>query len=153
MGPRPLLALSLGWLLVVAVVAAVTFVVVDRAGRGVGQASAARTVAPLPTDGAGQPTPSSSATDPPTPAPTDSPTVQTPTSRTVSFTTPGGTVVATCVGTTLSLGSITPFDGWRFEKDSEDGGLEVAFVNRGDGDDEVEIVLACVDGSPERVSK
>ena len=150
MGPRPLLALSLGWLLVVAVVAAVTFVVVDRAGRGVGQASAARTVAPLPTDAAGQPTSGSSATVPPTP--TDTPTVPPVEPRTVSFTTPGGTVVATCVGTELSLGSITPFDGWRFEKDTEDGGLEVKFVPRGDGDDEVEMILLCVDGSPERVS-
>ncbi len=155
MGPRPLVALSLGWLLVVTVVAAVTFVVVDRAGRGVGQASAARTVAPLPTDQAVPPSPGATPEVPPAPTPSGGETtaVRPVEPRTVSFTTPGGTVVASCAGAELSLESITPFDGWRFEEDTEHDGFEVAFVPGGDGDDEVEIILACVGGSPQRVSK
>jgi biotin carboxyl carrier protein len=158
MGRRPLLGMALGWVLVVVAVATVTFVVVDRAGRGVGQASAARTVAPMPsvtasaTSGAAPATssaPTPSSEPPVTPGPGATP--HQPVARTASFTTESGTVVATCVGTVLSLGSITVRDGWRFEKESEDGGLEVKFSPREADGDEVEVVLGCVDGTPTRV--
>ena len=80
MGRRPLLAMSLGWVLVVVAVAAVTFVVVDRAGRGVGQASAARTVAALPSGPTVPPTPTPVSTTPSsTPSPTAAPTRPAPT--------------------------------------------------------------------------
>lgn len=175
MGRRPLLAMALGWVLVVAAVAAVTFVVVDRAGRGVGQASAARTVAPLPSRSVSPPpspgpatstaTPSSTPTPvtarsaaapSPTrtsrrPTPTPTPAVRPAGTRTASFTTEGGTVVASCAGTVLTLGSITPRDGWRFEKESEHGGLEVKFTAREEDVDDVEIVLGCVRGTPTRL--
>ena len=49
MGRRPLVAMVAGWFAVVLAVAAITFVVVDRAGRGVGRASAAETVAVVAT--------------------------------------------------------------------------------------------------------
>ena len=174
MGRRPLLAMALGWILVVAAVAAVTFVVVDRAGRAVGQASAARTVAPLPSRSvspppapspatrtatpSSTPTPATARTTAPSPtrtssrpAPTPTPAVRPAATRTASFTTEGGTVVASCAGTVLTLGSITPRDGWRFEKESEHGGLEVKFKAREEDVDDVEIVIGCVRGSPTRL--
>ncbi|HET6967597.1 MAG TPA: hypothetical protein VFI44_04925 [Ornithinibacter sp.] len=171
MGRRPLLAMALGWVLVVVAVAAVTFVVVDRAGRGVGQASAARTVAALPS-GAASPSPSSTpATTPParssspTPAPTRTPApapprtsrppapARTPAARpaltrTSSFTTDGGTVVVSCDKAVLTLESITPRDGWRFEDKSDDGELEVKFRTREEDVDDVEITIGCVRGTP-----
>lgn len=158
MGRRPLIAMGLGWLLVVAAVAVVTFVVVDRAGREVGQASAAQTVGALPSAGA---TASPEATTTPTAEPSGSvPTTTagpTPTPaaaelRTTSFTTPGGTVVASCAGSVLSLGSITVRDGWRFERESEDQGLEVKFKSRASDAEDVEIVLGCVGGVPTRLA-
>lgn len=160
MGRRPLLAMALGWVLVVVAVATVTFVVVDRAGRGVGQASAAGTVAPLPSDAASATSssrPTSSATAASSTPVTSGPgaTSPKPVARTASFTTDGGTVVATCTEVVLTLGSITVHDGWRFDKESEHGGLGVKF-SRGDDDDgddgdEVEITLGCVDGIPTRL--
>jgi hypothetical protein len=150
--------MALGWVLVVVAVAAVTFVVVDRAGRGVGQASAARTLAAVPT---------SEVTAPPTGSPRPGPTSTSgPTSsreqggtgasvpplrdapRTVAFTTRGGTVVVTCEGSELRLGSITPRDGWRFAHEVEHGGLEVHLSAAGD---EVELVVRCDGGVPARV--
>jgi type IV secretory pathway VirB10-like protein len=170
MGRRPLVAMVAGWFAVVLAVAAITFVVVDRAGRGVGRASAAETVAVVAT---GVPKESESPTQKPTPSrtperstsspkttePEPSPTKRTtpepestPTpreaeSQTASFTTDGGIVVATCEGSQLSLDSIRPRDGWRFEKESEHGGLEVVFkaVER-----EVEIHVSCQGGVPTR---
>ena len=161
MGRRPLLGMVLGWLAVVVAVAAITFVVVDRAGRGVGQASAAEVVAVLPSTSA-RPT---SATPPPTPRPSSTsdepeatPTPDEPEATptrtssddgpdTASFSSDGGTVVASCDGSQISLVSIRPRDGWRFEKESEHGGLEVVFksVER-----EVEIHVSCQGGVPTR---
>lgn len=147
MGRRPLLAMALGWVLVVAAVAVVTFIVVDRAGRGVGQASAARTVAPVPTidvSGTAESTPAPTRSDPlATPAPQ-------PTPRTQSFTTEGGTVVASCDGEEVTLESITVRDGWRFEQELERGRLEVKFESRQGDIDDVEIDLGCVAGVPTR---
>ena len=175
MGRRPLLAMALGWVLVVAAVAAVTFVVVDRAGRGVGQASAARTVAPLPSEASSLPpsptpsptsapvrpttsTPTPTRTAPPAPtrtsrppAPVTTPTLRLAETRTASFTTEGGTVVASCAGTVLTLGSITPRDGWRFEKDVEHGALEVKFASSAEDVDDVEVAIGCVRGMPTRL--
>ena len=165
MGRRPLLVMALGWLAVVVAVGAITFVVVDRAGRGVGQASAARTLVPTaatlpptPTPTPTTPSTSSPATSPSTPVPTQapsrpvikpsvSPTVRQAEVRTASFTTDGGTVVAECAGTELRLVSITPRDGWRFEQESEHGGLEVKFKA---DEREVEILVVCRRGVPVR---
>ena len=181
MGRRPLLAMALAWVLVVAGVAAVTFVVVDRAGRGVGQASAARTVAAVPSSTPSPsarpstpeatPTPSPAATTaaptrttPPRtvlptpvrstrpPRPDSTPTVRPAEARTVSFTTEGGTVVVSCSGTRLSLDSITPRDGWRFETETEGDALEVHFKPRASEVDEVEIAIGCRGGTPTRLS-
>ena len=170
MGRRPLVAMVAGWFAVVLAVAAITFVVVDRAGRGVGRASAAETVAVVATgvpEGSASPTrkptpsetPERSTSSPRTtgPEPTPSkretpesestPTPREPESQTASFTTDGGIVVATCEGSQISLDSIRPRDGWRFEKESEHGGLEVVFkaVER-----EVEIHVSCQGGVPTR---
>ncbi len=173
MGRRPLLVMVLGWLSVVVAVAAITFVVVDRAGRGVGRASAAGTVALVEstarsstTAAPPSPTPSETETEAPpksekpsstrAPARTSTPrqtapapvsTPREPERRTASFTNEGGTVVASCRGSEISLDSIRPRDGWRFEKEVEHGGLEVVFkaVER-----EVEILLVCVRGVPTR---
>lgn len=172
MGRRPLVAMVAGWIAVVLAVAAITFVVVDRAGRGVGRASAAETVAvvattvpqgsasrtptrkPTPSQTPGRST-SSRPTTEPEPTPTkrttpeteSTPTPREPESQTASFTTDGGIVVATCEGSQISLDSIRPRDGWRFEKESEHGGLEVVFktVER-----EVEIHVSCQGGVPTR---
>jgi hypothetical protein len=161
-----------GWFAVVLAVAAITFVVVDRAGRGVGRASAAETVAvvatavpqgsasrtptreptpsqtlgrstsPRPTTGP-EPTPSKRST----PGSESTPTPREPESETASFTTEGGIVVATCEGSQISLDSIRPRDGWRFEKESEHGGLEVVFKTT---EREVEIHVSCQGGVPTR---
>ena len=56
-------------------------------------------------------------------------------------------MVATCTGSQISLDSIRPRDGWRFEKESKDSGLEVAFEN---DEDKVEMLLICVRGVPTR---
>ena len=170
MGRRPLVAMVAGWFAVVLAVAAITFVVVDRAGRGVGRASAAETVAVVATGvpkGSASPTrtptasgtperstssprttePEPSPTKRTTPEPESTPTPREAESQTASFTTDGGIVVATCEGSQLSLDSIRPRDGWRFEKESEHGGLEVVFkaVER-----EVEIHVSCQGGVPTR---
>ncbi len=173
MGRRPLLVMVLGWFAVVGVVGTITFVVVSNAGSGLGGASAAeRVVVVTPEDSAsttvtptGTATPSR--TPPPssaTPAPTTTGTSRpsdtpdpTPTSRaprptapavdprTASFTTAGGTVVATCRGSKISVTSIRPRDGWRFDPESERGALEVKFETT---EREVEIYLRCVDEVP-----
>ena len=172
MGRRPLVAMVAGWFAVVLAVAAITFVVVDRAGRGVGRASAAQTVAVVatsvpqgsasrtptrkptpsqtperstssPRTAAPEPTPSARTT----PEPESTPTPREPESETASFTTDGGIVVATCEGSQISLDSIRPRDGWRFEKESEHGGLEVTFKT---DEREVEIHVSCQGGVPTR---
>jgi hypothetical protein len=166
MGPRPLLGMVLAWLAVVVAVGAITFVVVDRTGRAVGRASAADSVLPLPvvtSSGSQSPRPSASRS-PARPAPTPSvgprstprpprpssgstPTVVQAEPRTASFSTDGGTVVATCEGTRISLESIRPRDGWSFEQESEHGGLEVQFKA---GERQVEMLVTCVRGMPTR---
>lgn len=157
MGRRPLWGMVLAWVAVVIAVATVTFVVVDRAGRGVGQASAAGTVAPLPSAGPST-TPGMPGTATPTASPSGSPTgtatastaAASPTAatRTASFPTAGGTVVASCDGTTIVLGSITVRDGWRFEDEAERGEIEVKFRTDAKDVEDVELVLGCVDGIP-----
>jgi hypothetical protein len=173
MGRRPLVAMVAGWFAVVLAVAAITFVVVDRAGRGVGRASAAETIAVVSTTvpqssasrtPTARPTPtrtpqrSTSARpsetpepDPSrpraTPEPESTPTPREPESQTASFTTDGGIVVASCDGSQISLASIRPRDGWRFERESEHGGLEVVFKA---GEREVEIHVSCQGGVPTR---
>lgn len=165
MGPRPLLGMVLAWLAVVVGVGAITFVVVDRTGRAVGGASAADSVVALPTQTSSasrspRPTTSGPATTvrpspsvgpgthkPPRPTPGSTPTIVQPERRTASFTTDGGTVVASCEGTRMSLESIRPRDGWSFEQESEHGGLEVQFTS---GEQKVEILVTCVGGVPTR---
>jgi hypothetical protein len=156
MGRRPLWGMVLAWVAVVLAVATVTFVVVDRAGRGVGQASAAGTVAPVPSAGAST-TPGMPGTATPTASPSASPTASatgtatgspTTVTRTASFPTAGGTVVASCEGTTIVLGSITVRDGWRLEDEAEQGEIEVKFRTDAKDVDDVELVLRCVDGIP-----
>lgn len=165
MGPRPLMGMVLAWLAVVVGVGAITFVVVDRTGRAVGQASAADSVLAVPvvtSTGGSSPRPSGSRspTEPPsspvgpgsTPRPSrpgsdSTPTVVPAEPRTASFSTDGGTVVATCEGTDIWLESIRPRDGWSFEQESEHGGLEVQFKS---GERQVELLVTCVRGTPTR---
>ena len=144
--------MALGWVAVVVAVAAVTFIVVDRAGRGVGQASGAST---LP--GIAPSTGTLPAATPPgsldTPGSTGTPTAAASSAeasaRTQSFTTAGGTVVASCDGEQVTLESITVRDGWRFEQEAERGRLEVKFESRQDDDtDDAELHLVCVAGAP-----
>lgn len=155
MRQRPMLALLLGWMLVVGAVATVTFIVVDRAGRGVGQASAASSlpsatsIETSPTPGP-TPTNGSTGTHPTTPATPTSPGTST---RTESFSTQGGTVVVSCDSNQVTLESITVRDGWGFEQEAERGRLEVKFEAREDDDvDDAELHIACVDGAPTSVS-
>jgi hypothetical protein len=185
----PVIAMVLGWVLVVVLVGTVTYVVVDTAGQGVGRASAARTPltvvqepAAAPSTAASTPTPKPSSTPTPTPsthrtsstprpattrprtttapapaprpAPrrssTPPPTTPTPTSttRTAAFTTDGGTVVVSCTAATIHLDSITPRDGWGYERDVSGGHVEVQFKS---GEREIELHIGCVRGVPTRV--
>lgn len=151
MRQRRLLVMALAWVAIVAAVATVTFIVVDRAGRGVGQASGAPAlpdvasstgtpVTPTPTATVGSP--GSTATD-------TGPTASAGVTRTESFITAGGTLVASCDGEQVTLESITVRDGWRFEQESEGGRLEVKFESRQDDDaEDAELRLACVGGTP-----
>lgn len=165
MGPRPLVGMVLAWLAVVVGVGAITFVVVDRTGRAVGRASAADSLVALPSVSSSAshsprpsatrtPTPSApttlpprATTRPPRPSSGSTPTVVQAEPRTASFTTDGGTVVASCEGSRISLDSIRPRDGWSFEEEVEHGGLEVQFKS---GERQVEILLTCVRGVPTR---
>jgi hypothetical protein len=156
----------LAWLAVVVGVGAITFVVVDRTGRAVGRASAADSVLALPvvtSSGSPSPRPSASRSAtapapsptvatgskprPPRPGTVSTPTVVQAEPRTASFTTDGGTVVATCEGSRISLESIRPRDGWSFEQESEHGGLEVQFKS---GERQVEMLVTGVRGIPTR---
>ncbi len=181
-GRRPLLLMGLVWLLVVAAVGSVTYLVVDRAGKEIGDTSGTSQVVaapslrtsttsrptpssprptatrtrtttpkstpkstPTPTVSAVTPVPSRRTTPieaPPTPTPTTSPT------RTASFTTKGGTVVASCTGDRMVVGSIRPRNGWSLEREVEGDHLEVHFKA---SEDEVEIKIRCRDGVPTEV--
>ncbi len=179
-GRAPWFLAALAWLLVVAAVGSVTYLVVDRAGRGIGDTSVTRpmaapvvsetpSTAPTRSPSAPSPTkkrtrsatptsrpratpapstpatssPRASATSTPTPTRTSTPA---PVSRTESFSTRGGTVVATCVEGRVRLDSITVRDGWRFEKEVEDGYVEVKF--EAEEDDEIELKIGCRNGVP-----
>lgn len=144
--------MALGWVAVVVAVAAVTFIVVDRAGRGVGQASGPPTVPGVASSTGTVPaaTVSDTAGSPGSTQTPTGPTASTGgTARTESFTTAGGTVVASCDGEQVTLESITVRDGWRFEQEAERGRLEVKFESRQDDDvDDAELHLVCVAGTP-----
>lgn len=176
-GRAPWLLATLVWLLVVAVVGSVTYLVVDRAGRGIGDTSAtspmaAPVVSATPSPGATRssaapsPTPtrtrsatptsapSAPATSSPRPTATSAPvptrsSTPAPVSRTRSFPTRGGTVVATCVDGRVRLDSITVKDGWSFEKDVEHGNVEVKF--EAEEEDEIEVTIGCRNGIPTEV--
>lgn len=172
-GRAPWLVAALVWLLVVAAVGSVTYLVVDRAGRGIGDTSQSRPLAvatpasatPAPTRATPRPsrTPtrtaspsprSSSTRSPANPAPATTaapaPTATTaPAPRTESFSTRGGTVVATCIDGSVRLDSITVRDGWRFEREVEDGYVEVKFD--AEEADEIELKIGCRGGVPVRV--
>lgn len=177
-GRAPWLLAALVWVLVVAAVGSVTYLVVDRAGRGIGDTSQTRPLAvapsttptPSPTQSSPRPsrTPSRTSspsasprptastastatptrTPPAPPAPTRT-TAAPPASSTRSFATAGGTVVATCTDGVVRLDSITVRDGWRFETEKEEGYLEVKFESA--GDDEVELKIGCRGGVPVQV--
>ncbi len=107
--------------------------------------------------------PTTSTAPRPRPTPTRS---TTPTRQTASFSTQGGTVVASCTGTTLRRESITARDGWRFEDDLEHGRLTVHFWQSEHGDsaaaspssgltadsEDVELTIVCSGGKPTRTS-
>ncbi|WP_207021418.1 hypothetical protein [Phycicoccus sp. DTK01] len=146
--------------------------------------SASRSDRPTRTAGSGTPTPDGSDEPEPTQEPSGTPSSSAPTrtsgptrtttrppqppaprTRTASFSTIGGTVVASCTGSTIRRESITARDGWRFEDQVERGRLEVHFARaggegsegepggtEGDDDDEVELSVVCVDGAPTRRS-
>ncbi len=172
-GRAPWFLAAMVWVLVVAAVGSVTYVVVDRAGAGIGDTSqtrplaAAATTAPAPEPTRSSPRPSRTpsrtpspratatrapapatatplATATPAPAPTRT-AAPAPVSGTASFPTRGGTVVATCTDGVVRLDSITVRDGWRFETEAEEGHLEVKFES---GEDEVELRIGCRGGVP-----
>ncbi len=149
------------WVVVVAAVSALTFIVVDGVGRSVGQVTTApdvradpgvkpsttATASPTATQAspsavAPSPTAPESVGDtpiteppPPTEAPGDStepPPASQPTGPQIitgSFSNPGGTVVVSCQGSTLTVGGISPRDGFKVENEMEGGHLSVKFSN------------------------
>ncbi len=96
---RPLAVMALAWVLVVAAVGTVTYLVVDRAGRALGQASdtstlvaappstSSRTAAPTSTGSSPSPSPGRSSTPRSTLGPTAAPAPTVPTGSTGSATT------------------------------------------------------------------
>ncbi len=128
--------------------------------------SATPSASPSPSAGPGSPRPPATSrprtsTPAPPPTPRRTATTSTPATRTASFTTAGGTVTASCTGTTIRRQSITPRDGWRFEEDLSSRKLEVHFSRSGhapegvatdDSEDEVEVTITCVGGEPTRES-
>ncbi len=145
-GRAPWLLAALVWVLVVAAVGSVTYLVVDRAGRGIGDTSGTR---PMAATSATPPLATSSPAGTPTPRSTSTSTASTPTSspasRTESFSTRGGTVVATCTGDRVRLDSVTVRDGWRFETETEHGYLDVKLKSE---EDDVELTIGCRGGVP-----
>jgi len=170
-------AMALAWLVVVTAVASLTWFVIGRAGRAVGvvqlalPAAATTTAGPvtLPAPSDASPTPTDDEDDA-TPGPTSSPTPR-PTSQgpapaqtrpptrpagpaavRATFSTRGGTVTVSCTGSAISLVSATPQDGYRLNRDDEEGMLDISFTSgyaEGEQDDEsVELHLGCQDGAP-----
>ncbi len=72
---------------------------------------------------------------------------QTPALKAVpgSTTTRGGSIGATCTGTTLALSWVTPNQGWSNTRKVDDNAIEVQFRS---GDGEVEVKVRCSDGAP-----
>lgn len=77
-----------------------------------------------------------------------------PTARRATFSTQGGTVTASCTGSTIRLVSATPRDGYRLHQDVAEGALEVTFTSgygdgEGDGEHEdLKLHIVCQGGIP-----
>ncbi len=169
------LAMAGLWVLVVTAVASLTWFVIGRAGREVGVAQVAlpagstvvaTSAAPSPSTRAkpsptesDEPTPTRRPSTPPPPRHTSSPstpkpqpTVSAPATVRATFSTNGGTVTASCTGSTVKLVSATPRDGYRLHEQVDGGVLEVSFTSgfgEGDGDNEaVELHIGCQAGAP-----
>ncbi len=82
------------------------------------------------------------------------PPAPSPATRKATFSTRGGTVTASCTGSTIRLVSATPRDGYRLHQEVGDGALEVSFTGgygdgEGDGEDsEIELHIVCQGGIP-----
>jgi hypothetical protein len=156
---RPtLLMLGVIWLAVVVVASAVTWVVIDSAGRDVLSPAQAEelpvggvTSGPDPTRGPREsPSPSSTPSDSPSSSPTDTPSTSTPVVPQVrSWQGAAGAVTARCEGRAISLVSASPSNGWAIEVDKR-GPREVRVELETGGDDELRTRVRgrCVGGAP-----
>ncbi len=198
---RPERGFAALWIVVVASVSMLTWVVVDGVGRSVGTVSAAPgltarpvvsspggagvPVSPGPagasdpgssteaagasdpalppvgdpaTDGSLIPTPASGASTngPAAPAPAAPPAgpaapaapaapPAAPRVVTATFANPGGTVVVSCQGATLTVGGISPRDGFKVENETEGGHLSIKFKSTRS---EYAMVLGCGASGP-----
>ncbi|HEX2705162.1 MAG TPA: hypothetical protein VHM65_05340 [Candidatus Lustribacter sp.] len=145
------------WLLVVGASAAFAWFMINRAGREVMEGN--QSIAVLARAATGRPSSSSSPASPPA-TPTSAPTASTSsagpgptaesapvTTTTRSVTLRGGTVIAACAGSVVSLRSATPRNGWRLESPETEGDvLKVTF--EAEGEDKSEVAVACVGGTP-----
>ncbi len=169
MARRTLAALVLAWVVVVVVVSAVTWTVIDAAGRDVLAGGPAEPAEPTDVVSDPRPTrnparsqaprdqertkgPAPSATAPPVTAPSlTTPRPAPVTARPVvrSWQSAAGMVTVACVRARISLESVTPNDGWSVEV----GGngperVEVEFKTRGAGERESQVRASCVAGRP-----
>jgi len=150
---------GLVWLAIVAIVSAITWFLIDAAGRDVltsGQAST------LPTAGgnASQDTPSGTPGGDRTSSPGTASPRSTATPDTTAPVVPGtvqvrawqgaaGTVVARCAGSAVTLQSATPTDGWRIEvKERGPREIEVEFEQNGGSEGRTRVDGGCAGGVP-----
>ena len=150
---------GLVWLAIVVAVSAITWFVIDAAGRDVltsGQAST------LPTAGgaASQDTPSGTPGGDRTSSPGPSSPRSTATRDATAPAIPGtvqvrawqgaaGTVVARCTGSSVTLQSATPTDGWGIEvKERGPREIEVEFEQNGESEGRTRVEGGCAGGVP-----
>lgn len=153
-GRRPVLLLGpLIWLAVVVVVATVTWRVIDSAGRQVLTSGPTPSLDATPSPGGPSRTPGGGATSeaPSAPSATRShlPS-EVPSERQLrSWRGSAGTVAAVCNGAQISLQSVTPNDGWRFEVgDRGPEEIEVEFKTGGEDERRTQVTAGCVSGAP-----
>lgn len=152
---RPVLVGVAVWIGVVALVAALVWVVITRAGAGVtgGDDRLGDTGVPAPVGSSSSSREPGTSSGPPsgsrTPTPSDGATTQpTPDAEPVARTArgAGGTLTASCSGTAVSLVAATPTGGWGAEV--EDSGPDRVRVDFEDDETRTRIEATCVDGSP-----
>lgn len=155
---------AITWVVTVAAISSTLWAVIGHVGRRVGPEGsyAGRPQVSWSGTPSSSPTPRRTPTASPRPRPTASPSrskpapsvkpappppaPEQPTPRTQTFSSEGGTIVATCTGSTIRVEAVRPRDGWSIgEPEVESGQVEVKFTS---GEREDEVSVRCRGGQP-----